>query len=83
MSGNKFDENVMIEDLLTNKVIVHLNVFGARMNDWVGGQGQGSDIVTLKDRRGKKEDFKFFKEHAKPKQFYSGEGDRAILCFCT
>jgi hypothetical protein len=39
VSGKELDENVAIDDLLSDKIVVNFDVFGASMVDRVGGKG--------------------------------------------
>jgi hypothetical protein len=39
VSGKELEENVAIDDLLSDKIVVNFDVFGASMVDRVGGKG--------------------------------------------
>jgi hypothetical protein len=44
------DCNVFLKNLLTHKVVVHLNVLGTGMVDWIGGECKGADVITPHNR---------------------------------
>jgi hypothetical protein len=76
---NELNKDVTVEYLLTNKVVIHLNVLCVSIKHWVGSQGQGTNIVTLEDRRCRKKNLEFFEQHLKPKQFSYSNRQRPIL----
>jgi hypothetical protein len=81
--GNELNKDVTVEYLLTNKVVIHFNVLCASMKNWVGSQGQGTNIVTPEDMRCRKKNLEFFEQHSKPKKFSCSNRQRPILYLCA
>ena len=49
--GNKFDNNIAMDNFLSDKMVVNLDVFGSSVKYQVGSHGKGREIVTPNERR--------------------------------
>ena len=54
MCGDELEHHITPEDLLTNKMVVNLNVLGTTMKHRISGNGQSTDIITPEKRRMRK-----------------------------
>lgn len=76
---NKTNTQISVKNLLTHIVIINLNMFCARMKNWIRRQGNSRDIVTSNDRDMREKDLQFFKQDAKTRDFCSSDGQGAIF----
>ena len=77
--GNKFDIETASSNLITNKVKINLDMLRASMEDRIGSEVGGADIVTPKCWWRLKKQAKFLKERLQPCQLSSGIGECTIL----
>ena len=66
MCGDEFEHHITPENLLTNKMVVNLNVLGTGMKHRISGNGQSTNIITSEERRMRKKKTKIMKKHANP-----------------
>ena len=50
ISGNVFKLDITVKHLLTNKMVIYLDMFRSGVEDYIRGYSQGRDIVTRKLR---------------------------------
>ena len=66
MCGDELEHHITPENLLTNKMLVNLNVLGTGMKHRISGNGQGTNIITPEKRRMRKKKTKTTKKHLNP-----------------
>ena len=66
MCGDELEHHITPENLLTNKMVVSLNVFGMGMKHRISGNGQSTNIITLEKRRMRKKKTKITKKYSNP-----------------
>ena len=66
MCGDEFEHHITPENLLTNKMVVNLNVLGTGMKYRISGNGQSTNIITLEKWRMRKKKTKITKKHTNP-----------------
>ena len=66
MCKDEFKHHITPENLLTNKMVVNLNVLGMGMKHRISGNGQGTNIITLEKWRMRKKKTKIMKKHSNP-----------------
>ena len=66
MCGDEFEHHITPENLLTNKMVVNLNVLGTGMKHRISGNGQSTNIITSEERRMRKKKTNITKEHTNP-----------------
>ena len=72
--GNILDLKILLQDLLTNKMAIDLDVFGAGMEYKIGGNSKCRHVVTPKFRRDRKKNPKITQHLAKPIELSSSGG---------
>jgi hypothetical protein len=81
MNRDKFESNVTIEHLFSDKVIINFNVFGPSMINRIRGQGKCTYIIAPNCRYGEERNPNFSKQHLNPKDFSSSDAKEAIFSF--
>ena len=66
MCGDELKHHIMLENLLTNKMVVNLNVLGTVMKHRISGNGQSTNIIASEKRRMRKKKSKITKKHSNP-----------------
>jgi hypothetical protein len=74
MSGNKFEENIFVQNFLSNKMVVNFDMLGTSIMNGVGGESEGTNIVTLDPRWDGKRDVEVLEEHTEPVDFGGNSG---------
>ena len=48
LGGDELDQQITLEDPFTHKMVIYLNVFGTGMEDMIGSNSKGTNIITPK-----------------------------------
>lgn len=76
---NKTNIQIFAQNLFMHIVIIHLNMFCARMKNWISREGNSRDIVTPNNMDIREKDSQFFEQDAKPRDFCSNGGQGVIF----